>query len=116
MLRSGRPSPAASRKRRSASPTSSPANSNRPPTTRSSGWSWSSSQVATPEVAPLPAQSPEELVVLLDARVDHLAVGRDQLGADQVVAGEAELGGEVADATTPACDPVTPVEPTTPRG
>src|SRR5204863_7998218 len=50
------------------------------------------------EVAASPAQGPEEVLVLLLTGEHDLAVGRDDLGGQQVVAGEAVLPREVADA------------------
>ena len=47
------------------------------------------------KVATAPAQPPEELGLVVAIGTDHLARGGDQLGGDQVVAGERVLGGEV---------------------
>ena len=44
-----------------------------------------------PEVATAATQAPEEVFVLRLARLEKLAVGRDYLGGDQVVAGEPVL-------------------------
>jgi hypothetical protein len=58
------------------------------------------------EVAAPAAEAPEELGILLGVGADHVAAGGDKLGADQVVAGEPVLGGQVADpaAEGEACD------------
>jgi hypothetical protein len=50
------------------------------------------------EVAAPAAESPEEFRILLGGRLDHGPVRRDYLGTDQVVARQAVLGGQVADA------------------
>jgi hypothetical protein len=50
------------------------------------------------EVAAPAAQPPQQLGVAAGARPDHAAVRGDELGGDQVVAGETELCGEMADA------------------
>ena len=50
------------------------------------------------EVAAAAAQAPEQLGVLVLAGVHELAVGGDDVGADQVVAGQADLAHEPADA------------------
>jgi hypothetical protein len=49
------------------------------------------------EVAASPAQTPEQLGILVLVRADDLAGGSDDLCADHVVAGEAVLGGQVSD-------------------
>ena len=49
------------------------------------------------EVAAAAAQPPEEICVLGLARVDELPVGRHDVGADEVVAGEAVLAHQPAD-------------------
>jgi hypothetical protein len=68
-----------------------------------------------PEVAAATAKPPEQLGVLILARADDLAGRGDELGSDQVVAGEAALRGQVADPSSKG-ETVTPVEPTTPPG
>ena len=50
------------------------------------------------EVPPASAERPEELGVLVRARMNHGPGGRDELGADEVVAREAVLRGQVPDA------------------
>src|SRR4029079_14792295 len=50
------------------------------------------------EVGTPAAKSPKQLGVRVPARANHVAAGGHQLGADQVVAGEPVLGGQVADA------------------
>ena len=67
------------------------------------------------EVAAASVEPPEELRILVGSRLDDGAVGSHELGADDVVAGEAELGRQVADASAES-EPVTPVEPTMPPG
>ena len=49
------------------------------------------------EVAAPAAQAPEQLGVLLAVGAHHITGRGDDLGRDQVVAGEPELGGQVAD-------------------
>jgi hypothetical protein len=51
------------------------------------------------EVAPRAAKSPQQLGILIRACADHHAVGSHELGTDEVVAGEAVLGGEMADSS-----------------
>src|SRR5262245_66493743 len=51
------------------------------------------------EVASSASQSPEQLCLLILACAHDGAVGSDDLGADQVVACQAVLRGEVADST-----------------
>ena len=50
------------------------------------------------EVAAAAAQAPEQLGVLVLAGVHELAVGGDDVGGEQVVAGQAELAHQPADA------------------
>ena len=51
-----------------------------------------------PEVPAAATQAPEQLGVLVLARVHELAVGGDDVGGEQVVAGQADLAHEPADA------------------
>ena len=53
-----------------------------------------------PEVATAAAQAPEEVRVLVLARDDEVAVGRDDVAGAQVVDRETELPHQVADAAT----------------
>ena len=50
------------------------------------------------EVAAAAAQRPEEIGVLLLVRRDEAAVGEHDVGLEQIVDGQAELAGEMADA------------------
>ena len=49
------------------------------------------------EVAAAAAKAPQELGILLGADPDDLAAGRNELGAEKVVAGEPVLRGQVTD-------------------
>ena len=51
-----------------------------------------------PEVAPAPAEAPEQVGVLVGGCTHQLALGRDELGRDEVVGGETVLSLEPADA------------------
>ncbi len=52
-----------------------------------------------PEVTAAAAQAPEQVGVLVRAGVQQPAVGGDEIGADEVVAGEAVLAHQPADPT-----------------
>src|SRR5215470_12719897 len=59
------------------------------------------------EVAPRAAKTPQQLGILIRACADHRSVGSYELGTDKVVAGEAVLGGEMADSSA-ECQPGDP--------
>ena len=61
------------------------------------------------EVAAAAADRPEEVRVLVGARPQQLAVGGDDVGGEQVVAGQAVLAVEPADAAT-SVRPAMPVD------
>ena len=60
------------------------------------GWSLNSSSVMTPKLPPPPRSAPEQIGVLVVVRDDDLAVGRHDVGREEVVAGEAVLALEPA--------------------
>src|SRR6266487_5141625 len=49
------------------------------------------------EVAPGAAEAPQQLGIPIRACADHRAIGSNDLGTDEIVAGEAVLSGEMAD-------------------
>src|SRR5260370_13740668 len=51
------------------------------------------------EVAPGAAEAPQQLGILIEAGAAHRAIGSNDLGTDEVVAGEAVLSGEMADSS-----------------
>src|SRR5512134_2496639 len=53
-----------------------------------------------PEISAPTAKGPEKILILLLARRQNLPVGGDHLGAEEVVARQADTPGEVADAAS----------------
>ena len=70
------------------------------------GCTRNSNDVTTPKFAPAPAKRPHQFGIGVFGDVDEFAARRDEVGADQVVAGETELGREppVAAAEAEAAD------------
>jgi hypothetical protein len=86
-----------SRKRRSASPTPGPAEHQRAADDGIQGMEAELQSRRHPEVAARATKPPQQLRMLVAVGVDDPSVGDHQLGSEQVVAGQAVLGGQVAD-------------------
>ena len=69
-----------------------------PRTVGPTGWSRYLEGGDDAEVAPAAPDAPEEVLVLCRADLAELAVGRDQIGRQEVVAGQAEATHQVAEA------------------